>query len=446
MWDLTLPGYKYLGPGNKLDKGESNNENDRVALAHDIAYDFLEKKGFNPYTQYGKDDERAYQEFSFNDYGGALGKLYFGIKRNAAKAGLVGPPGKRLRGKHWDDKKDGQSPGEPSLPNSTDNAQVNFQNTMNGNGSGEGDGSGNQAGLRETPIDNPYVVFRGPPDYTFASLPYVETRYAGIADYYSRDHIFRLTSPYDCSQANSVVGINAGAGVTNITPESADGTLQSARWFNYYSGLYNYYHVVSCQYNVFVENLSTEPLWVYRLFYNDDQPNTLASNDDMQLWPNTMYHYLDRRALAITGTGKVEVAGEHPDDTINAENINSTALIDNFENTNMVANNGVSKCVISGEYRTGQHTGEIRLDSSVENWTATNTNPLLPEKLLIRVKPVNDTVRLNSATSSGDDLKYKIVVKLNYLVEFKELPVGLRYPVQRQPLTVTIAADVESTN
>ncbi|ETM97215.1 hypothetical protein PPTG_20440 [Phytophthora nicotianae INRA-310] len=159
-----------------------------------------------------------------------------------------------------------------------------------------------------------------------------------------------------------------------------------------------------------------------------------------------MYHYLDRRALAITATGKVEVAGEHPDDTINAENINSTALLDNFENTNMVANNGVSKCVISGEYRTVQHTREIRLDSSVENWTATNTNPLLPEKLLIRVKPVNDTVHLNSATSSGDDLKYKIVVKLNYLVEFKELPVGLRYPVQRQPLTVTIAADVESTN
>ncbi|CAH2088622.1 unnamed protein product [Euphydryas editha] len=34
----TLPGYKYLGPGNPLDLGEPSNELDRIAQEHDNAY------------------------------------------------------------------------------------------------------------------------------------------------------------------------------------------------------------------------------------------------------------------------------------------------------------------------------------------------------------------------------------------------------------------------
>ena len=32
MWDLTLPGYKYLGPFNSLDKGVPENQNDLIEL------------------------------------------------------------------------------------------------------------------------------------------------------------------------------------------------------------------------------------------------------------------------------------------------------------------------------------------------------------------------------------------------------------------------------
>lgn len=34
----TLPGYKYLGPGNSLDLGEPTNQLDRIAQEHDITY------------------------------------------------------------------------------------------------------------------------------------------------------------------------------------------------------------------------------------------------------------------------------------------------------------------------------------------------------------------------------------------------------------------------
>lgn len=439
MWDLTLPGYKYLGPFNRLDKGEPTNKSDKAARKHDIEYGKYIRKGDNPYTSYNRADEDFLRNVQLNDYGGLLGSTFFRIKRGASHLGIVGrldqPLSKRLRGS-------GSLPASKHEQKIVSLTNLPQRTTM----SADGDGSGNAQGTKETPIDNPYVVFRGPPDYTFASLPFTQTRFdTGLDNVYARDHVFRLTSPYDCYQTTTATDSNVGAGTMYEYPEGADASLQKARWFDYYAGLYNYYHVISCQWNVFVENLGTEPIYVYQMFYNDDQPNGLATNEDMQLWPSTKYKYLDRRALAITAIGQVETAGEAPN-AIMQEDVNSTALLDNFEATNMVSNDGVAKCVFSGEYHPGQFRREIHLDSSVENWTATTTNPALPEKLLIRVKPVNDTVRLNSATNAGDDITYKIQVKLNYLVEFKELPVGLRYPVQRQPLTVIIAAVTDSTN
>ncbi|ETK74527.1 hypothetical protein L915_18694 [Phytophthora nicotianae] len=54
------------------------------------------------------------------------------------------------------------------------NGSTNSMNT------GDGGGSGNAQGLKETPIDDPYIVYRGPSDHTFANLPYSETRQVNI--------------------------------------------------------------------------------------------------------------------------------------------------------------------------------------------------------------------------------------------------------------------------
>ena len=58
-------------------------------------------------------------------------------------------------------------------------------------------GSGNDAGLKETPVDDPFNIQRGPPDYSFATLPYVQD-FTVSAPRWKTQHTYRMTSPYDC--------------------------------------------------------------------------------------------------------------------------------------------------------------------------------------------------------------------------------------------------------
>ena len=90
MIDLSLPGYKYLGPGNSLDKGVPNGYNDFVAFLHDHGYNIIINRGGDPYFQWSEADAAAYRSFdATKDIGGALGKFYFGLKNLAYKAGLI---------------------------------------------------------------------------------------------------------------------------------------------------------------------------------------------------------------------------------------------------------------------------------------------------------------------------------------------------------------------
>ena len=188
MRDWTLPGYKYLGPGNKLDKGEPNNYDDWVAFMHDLDYGNIEDAGGDPYKQYSDADDVFLQRIGYT-YGGVLGQGWFRSKQLLHKLGLISKfdvPRVHMAGgkrKHTDDepewakrgKHDGSfsgpvqmeidddgtiiNRGRQSLPNLPKRTQV--QSAMsNGSGTGDGDGSGNAIGLKETPIDNPHNVFR----------------------------------------------------------------------------------------------------------------------------------------------------------------------------------------------------------------------------------------------------------------------------------------------
>ena len=204
-------------------------------------------------------------------------------------------------------------------------------------------------------------------------------------------------------------------------------------WFDYYAGMYNYYHVISCQYHVYIENHSGEPIWAYQMFYNEDLPPVGGSNQDIQLWPGVKYHYLKEPYVSVVSGGWLE-RGNMVNDIVD-EDMNQGADNDTYESSNnVVSRGGSTSCTFSGEYKPGQFRREIRLDSQVENWTSTNTNPSLPERLLIRIKPTNDRYSTNSTSNAGDDFRCLVRVHLNYLVEFKELKQELRYPVQRQPI------------
>lgn len=84
----TLPGYRYLGPGNDLDNGTPVDRDDYIAQDHDYDYADLQAAGINPYTTYSEADEIARTQFG-SGYGGNIGKVYFTKKKLLADAGIL---------------------------------------------------------------------------------------------------------------------------------------------------------------------------------------------------------------------------------------------------------------------------------------------------------------------------------------------------------------------
>lgn len=308
-------------------------------------------------------------------------------------------------------------------------------------------GSGNAAGLKETPVDKVRNVHRGPPEEAFASLPYVrDVRLApsGI----SYDVGFRMTSPYDPSMTlASPVDINAGAGTATttsvVTLDSSDTTITSARWYDFYSTLYNYYHVVSAKWHITIENMKNDPLWCHMLYINDEVPPPEATNEDIMCWPDTESHLLGVHAVGIKSAGAVS-SNHDKNDVNNVEGNGAAGTTANYENGNHVNSRGVGPILkLSGQYRPGQFRRQIHLDSEVENWTAINANPSLPERLLFRFKPVWNGLDTNDAVNYDRTFHFRVNFRIDYLVEFKELKYGLRWPVERQPVIAAVNTNAE---
>lgn len=411
----VLPGYNYLGPGNDLNGGKPTNSSDAAARRHDIAYGEYEKKGHNPYLKWNQADQRFIDQASWKDYGGFLGKSFFYAKKAASRIGVV----------------DTIKEGSFSNLTSASNMPLN----------GGGTGSGMTENSNETPVDEVVHVTRGPAPYAFSSLPFLRKRTHMGEQYHTYKYLWRMTSPYDCEHETTLIDTNAGAGAQNERTQSVtDVTQRQARWFDFYAGIYNFYHVVSCRYEVMVENLSTEAMWVHSLFCNDDEPPSGATNDDIQLWAGTRSNYLAPIGYAILATGWAE---DEDDATATGMTIDdetaATGTGANYETGNHVTPRGPSNiCKFSGEYRPGDFTREIHLDDQVEKWTSVSTNPSLPERLCVLIRPDTEFTQENGAVNSNRPINYRLNIKLEYLVEFKELKPGLRYPVNRQPLTVTI--------
>lgn len=446
---LTLPGYRYLGPFNALDNGEPSNISDTAAKRHDVGYKLLQDAGMDPYLHWNNYDEYAQREWG-DDIGGRIAERVFATKRRATESGILGDHSSRKRNKRLDDR------WQASLNNSPDKQEVPQKNTeAKALMSKASTGSGNEGGLKETPVDtHPVVVRRGPPNFEHCSLPYMYDAYASAANTYARDHWFRLTSPYDPQITTSIQDNNAGSGQANTYSDYvADSALRSADFFAYYASMYKYYTVLACRWRVMVENNGSDPIWVYQMFANDERPPELASNIDMQSWAGVRYKYVSPKAHMVTVSGDDDSGRGFIEDEMDEETTPgaTTGPGGNYTSYNSVATrNGHVTCEFTGTYHPGDFSRDIRLDTDVENWTLTSNNPTLPERLLIRVEPLNDSLNSPAGTGAsgplsitdtnnyGDTLEYHIRVHLEYLVEFKELKPGLKYPLNRQPLTVTI--------
>jgi len=301
---LTLPGYNYLGPFNGNNNGESTNESDRAAKKHDDTYKQYKGNAIVPYVRFTDSDQDFINEVK-NDWGGQLGKDWFEKKRKFNEFIGYNTP---LRIKNHADQD------EPNIsPQGVKRTRRSLTNLLQGSTmpdvnmtSGDGDGSGNNGVLKETPIDDVYDVHRGPPDYTFASLPFLQNEKV-LGTVSVSDHTFRMTSPYDVRVSYTVADLNAGAGNMSHTVGALDGvdtkgTGDAARWWDLYAGMYDYYHVVSCRWKMTFENLGNAMIYVHQMYHNDEVQPPGATNEDMMCWPDVKSYLLGTHAAAIVAS------------------------------------------------------------------------------------------------------------------------------------------------
>lgn len=83
--DFTLPGYKYTGPGNDLDKGDPVNSLDAKSKEHDLKYNEFIEDGKNPYLYFNEADERYLNEIEDEDsFAAYLAWIIFTGKKHLA--------------------------------------------------------------------------------------------------------------------------------------------------------------------------------------------------------------------------------------------------------------------------------------------------------------------------------------------------------------------------
>lgn len=467
---LTLPGYNNLGPFNELNTPLK--KSDAAALLHDIEYGKLGKKAYWTFNQADEDFLKEIE--NEKDIGASIAKKVFGVKKKLAEWNLL--PQDPLQSKKDKnpflqfDLSSGKGPltrarkkalereKQSSQQKISDvfkkqkqnvhreNLRRNKQSVLNlqedtqapiHTMSGDGEGSNLQAGLKETPVDQVVDVERGLRSYQFASLPWNAIWFTEELNTTCSDLAFRMTSPYDvvCSRIVTDKNPNATAVQNEKTINSTDTVINKAMWFDFYAGMYKFYHVVSCRWKILIENLGNEPIWVHQLYCTDEVPNPGASNIDIINWPDSENHYIHPIAgyVDVNGYKHAQLSDGFQQET-NTSNTNENYIAGQQINTNQS-----NILQLAGQYSPGDCQREIRQDAEVENWTHTNTNPLLREILLLRFKPETARYRTtDQASSAGRQIRYKYTAQLEYLVEFKELKEGLRWPITDQPLTVTI--------
>lgn len=305
------------------------------------------------------------------------------------------------------------------------------------------------------PIKQDWHIFRGPPDYTHVSLPFIweAKRYAVGSDALNyADHTFRLTSPYDPIISSFNADLNPGTGTTRgSVPASYAGDSKDkygqAQFYEFYRAMYQYYSVIGCRYHVTVENLSSERLYVHIMNFNQELPPAGASNHDHLLWKG-VHSYLSTPHAQFFNSQVANAtelnANQIEDEDDMILDVNSNPLASTNPAIWAVGRNKNSAVIQhSSQYNPGDWRREIALDDEINTWTSTDTNPSYPERLLVRVKTYDDSWHplAGDTVERSKNIEFIIKIHIEYLTEFKELKYGLRYPIQRQPLTVTINQD-----
>lgn len=273
------------------------------------------------------------------------------------------------------------------------------------------------------------VMINATPSY---GLQETHTTLCNYTNYFSAtllDHTspmvseFRMTAPFDMMTGPSnMVTVAAGAaytkalnnvpwngtttrdaanaGVFPITPTAGAATAETANWFNFWSKIYEYYTVLSCDFQIVINN-----------------PSNTNNNDLLVGWDFNSYS---------------DTAGATGNKTPQSSTLVDMRSYKHIKWTRVESTTGitVSKATstISGTYVPGMAARNVSNDGDVKTWSSTGgagpTQPTLKEFLTLYFykHPLNYTNL--TTTFAGCNVEFT----LKYKVQFKDLRVNARYP------------------
>lgn len=445
-YDLTLPGYNYLGPFNDLNKGKPTTESDAAALRHDTSKDYQDPWA---YLYYNDADEDLLKDLKGkSDYGAKLASIYFTWKKHTMprlkkkndvyytkkrpnSQSPEDPERKRLRGPYSDidsnpivnvhDRRGGTLIPEKDMESAGTSEDVEVATDLMAMRSGGG-GGGASAVAHETEVTIPRSITYGFPDTWTCVLP-LNLSFQIICEGPKRPAMLsvRMNSIYDCiangassvysgtvsasSTFGSLIGttatnattndsyINSNTGKSNLTTGN-----QQPAWRPFFEAHYDKYHVMGCEWE-----LST------RLSFPESNAHRIRGA------LATMYH----------GKEIPPVDGITLADMLYWKNLDQ---VDYVLPESAVTPMGSVATHIQGRYRPGQHKREVREDAEAKTWTDTGANPTLQENLAIYFceAPLSWTPLADDIANAS--LSYQCFLTLKYIVQWKDLKLAWQYP------------------
>lgn len=404
----------FCGPGGY---GLPQHATDRICAEHDADYDIMLKQGKNPYLNYNWADKKmvdalnkiapqSVKEQLLKQVSIAVWKVKEVVLGNDGSVEYITPdnPGKRKRdqssitparkklnmGKQSDDDVVMGNPPLVAPPGAPAGLRQGIQNTgVMGAAHGE------------TGIDPYKYPKRTPwkPTETvvmhYFATPGAQTITTAAPAWWS----YRLNSIYDCRDSATWSDVEP-----SIVADSADATVNTPTWRNYWTTFYNYWTVTECK---------------YRIRFRIDPAS--ATSKETQLMCYVYHHGIQKPPLYAepTGSGTTVIDHQFRRQHRGMYYFPITYKPDTgFSNIDQYDNN-----VCSGTWTPGSIEHEVAEDELQHIWNKVSEVPPTREGLTIIVQksPVN-----------GDTGSITILseVSLEYTVQLKDLKRAYQYPTQ----------------
>lgn len=197
------------------------------------------------------------------------------------------------------------------------------------------------------------------------------------------------------------------------------GDTERPQWMTFFRKMYRYYHVLGCEYEILLHNVSVNAPAanppqindrpVVAVTYidtfsaaNNNQRHPFARMSDMEHWPDTSF---------------IKIPNGHEDSINNMR-------------------------TIRGQYKTGSAFRNVENDEDVRTWTLTTAVPNYTELMSLQIGRAWDS-------GHADTLhRVWIQIKLRYIVQFKDLNTAFRWPISsggastQDPIQPTAPGDI----